>query len=1345
MQIFAYITPECATDADKHGFASEVITLREKIEADQSTGSWDRVLPSPFIRKKLGSFRLVAEQRQIGDSVVVCFRALMARGDSKYTAFIASPNAFFAELDQRVLSKWLDERMTSPPTPLVTPSATEEAFLYLSNRGHEGPVVFETSEWVERVGELPREARGWLLDLLREVVDGQHAEPIATSPRAAVAVLFKKLQHNADTLLLAPILGGTATSQQELLGLQVSFAKLLKNNGLSDTDVRRVSRRAYPAVVLADDSLWFAIESDAAANLALSPEELSVLESVFYDVGPAAETSPRFPLFINGRPGSGKSTVLQYMFAEFLGQHLAQGGPGDGNQPLYLTYSDELLRHAVNAVEKLVRCNASIQLGTGAIPDASIKIGIAKSFRLLHEYARELLPPDEGIVFAPDKRLTFPSFRRMWQQKARAPKFRRLAPELVWHVLRTYIKGMRDEYGDYLDVDGYRELPAKRRTVPVETYQQVFEDVWEGWFGEVCNEEFLWDDQDLTRRALDVCGPDLARHPVVFCDEAQDFTRNELELIARLSVFTKRSLRPQEIRRVPIAFAGDPFQTLNPTGFQWASVGARFHEQIVKELDPTEKCRLGFNFKELAFNYRSTTPIVGFCNLIQVLRGVLFDIGSLSPQLTWSNDAAPHPALFSADDPTTMKRLAEQDEIVIIIPCQEGEEESYIATDPHLGEIIASGVMRNVLSPMAAKGLEFSRVVLYKFGHECISQYPNLHKAIVSRITQTDPDLSLPMEYFVNRLYVAASRPKRRLFVVDSRDAIDELWSAPALRDTSALLRCLPHADSKGWEEAHLATLRPGVDEDWTADRDDPLTLAEQFFSQGRSTRNAYLLQMAEANFKRAAAPRRALECAAYRLELQESFAEAGRAFWEISRLDDAVRCFWRGESFADLASIADTADRPEIRAARFMVSDGGVDECEAMLLYMANLTTAGTGVGFLGRPWRAVMERLVKQLAGIAKDADSVERYFSQIREIEAVGVNVPHSVEYGDIAYSAGHYAVAVVCWAGSAGLKDSERRKRHEHARAFSEPFPQNLQWLKLLGRNDLIVQEIGKRSAFALDSEMLAVVITASVSEQSIEDAVDWCRSSDNPVWALNELVAASSALLIETRQDELVLEAMKLALSKGDWDAGVSIASDVRYSDARREAFEQWLVVEIANSNQLAHHARKEDRERVARYLSVIADHLVPGESDRMKALGAAFERTGQIVKSLTFYESVWKRRDEAWPPADRRYAEQRWIRCKLRQAERSRLANKRLDARDQERDAEIRLHSLAVRLTEIPDIVVIDALATGKSLAIPRAELSGDQVRAARDLAKASSQWTAASIGRMLGVPEELVERALLE
>jgi superfamily I DNA/RNA helicase len=285
---------------------------------------------------------------------------------------------------------------------------------------------------------------------------------------------------------------------------------------------------------------------------------------------------------------------------------------------------------------------------------------------------------------------------------------------------------MAYEADGYLDPDSYKEIPNKRKTVCTDTYELIYTDVWEKWYRDICQNGSRWDDQDLTRRVLTLNDAEISGYPAVFCDEAQDFTSIELELILRLSLFSQRQIPPRSLRLVPFAFAGDPFQTLNPTGFDWNAVQSTFHESIVQALDRAAQASLEFNYRELSFSYRSTRNIVGFCNLLQLLRGVLFDIGNLRPQRAWfDDDDSSLPVYFNLSDAACQRKIEEQPEMVIIVPCQEGDESDYVAGDPLLSQIVSrEGEIRNILSPMSAKGLEFSRVVLYKFGEDFCQNYP---------------------------------------------------------------------------------------------------------------------------------------------------------------------------------------------------------------------------------------------------------------------------------------------------------------------------------------------------------------------------------------------------------------------------------------------------------------------------------------------------------------------------------------------------------------------------------------------------------------------------------------------
>ena len=62
---------------------------------------------------------------------------------------------------------------------------------------------------------------------------------------------------------------------------------------------------------------------------------------------------------------------------------------------------------------------------------------------------------------------------------------------------------MMAEKGEYLDVEGFAELPRDSKSVTQETFQLVFDHIWPGYLS-WCKENEFWDDQDLVRNLLEL-------------------------------------------------------------------------------------------------------------------------------------------------------------------------------------------------------------------------------------------------------------------------------------------------------------------------------------------------------------------------------------------------------------------------------------------------------------------------------------------------------------------------------------------------------------------------------------------------------------------------------------------------------------------------------------------------------------------------------------------------------------------------------------------------------------------------------------------------------------------------
>jgi superfamily I DNA/RNA helicase len=105
---------------------------------------------------------------------------------------------------------------------------------------------------------------------------------------------------------------------------------------------------------------------------------------------------------------------------------------------------------------------------------------------------------------------------------------------------------------------------------------------------------------------------------------------------------------------------------------------------------------------------------------------------------------------------------------VVIIPCEEGQEDEFVRADPLLGNRSDQSGLFTVLSPMSAKGSEFGKVILYKYGDACPQGLFSSSGRDTARVLED--------EYFLNKLYVAITRAMKYLLIVDTPRGEEVLW-----------------------------------------------------------------------------------------------------------------------------------------------------------------------------------------------------------------------------------------------------------------------------------------------------------------------------------------------------------------------------------------------------------------------------------------------------------------------------------------------------------------------------------------------------------------------------------------
>lgn len=1339
MTFFVYISDACAVDAQQFGVTDHLAELALTIERDQAFWQLEAFEYPFWVKKRLGNrhTRLICrlESHHVGATlhhVLVCLRILQ-RGGREYEQLFTNIKKYgedlYRQIDPAKVVAVLQQRCQDDHlTALPVPSTEENQFIYAvrsqyqhTELHHQRDMMYDSWSWVEQSATRFEES------MLHEIADRlqQQLPELATAAQADdQSVLAYTLgeyvgyrvlllwfaQHQLSYLTLEAI------NPQDNLPLSERHWSVEQLRAAADTasfeqfqqQISRTARRVYPQLVGWNAHDWLTLQHDQVANLALSPEEAEILNVTQQQERP-------FPLFINGRAGSGKSTILQCLFADYLHYALQNNTQ---SHPIYFSCNQQLADRAAEMVWQIVQHSCRYtDHHVAAI--GSLNLHQMRQYCVeFRQFLYQQLSEAQRQRFAVGRLIEYGRFRQLWDDKFSRLRDaqQRYPASLCWHVIRCYIKG--SDAGDYLEPEDYAELGQDLRHVPQELFELIYQKVWLGWYQPLCKQHQYWDDQDLVRELLQTerLQP---QFPAIFCDESQDFTRLELQAILRLNLFSGRSIETHNIQRIPLVFAGDQFQTLNPTGFRWESVKAQVVEQFIFALDPAHQTRLSeISYRELTYNFRCSHAIAYFSNIIHGLRAKLFGLKQLQPQRSWhSHDGCRDVVFVDMDDPSLYLSLASQYDLVFVVPCVDGAELDYIRADPVLSVLIQireqGGTSIPVLSVNRAKGLEFSRVVMYGFAQDCPKELQ-----LDQNHTWSDGQ-KIHVEYYLNRLYVAATRARSQLLLLDRATDYQDFWSAFAHPLDAPLQLDQLQTEQADWV-THLGTLRRAELDDLTPDADQIRTMqknAEQMQQQGWEQRDAYFLQQAANLYQQLGIgyESKQQQCLAQVDYLEQRFADAAVRFLQVEQPLWAFESYWRAQDWAQAYQMLQQQSlATTVRAEREFLAlsqrdhvspQAYINAAHALVLHLQSAQQAATTLLAEDLPnqtaWQQVvmhvLERLPMDAAGaIWREVYQVSQALNQ--QANFAGQIAPSYL--AEFAYLADQMADACQHWeAARAELKIQPPTPRYEHAIIASRAFPDNLDaLLKLQEYPQLYQAMLTHADPNTLNSKVWSSVVDALQQHDPVKLKQVLGQQlpllTDMPLFDL--LSTKLQALpMLNTLSKQIHKLKLLRACTEGHW-AMVQAALDqlLPTHQQLRSPSDLQTLLNLPNPNKkqqkqlqfnpdpklvliLQGLARSEPYSKM-----VIDDHLsntAQGIMDTLKAmfqqtipnpyppvrrqayakhikvwrtqfeqvrlLGSVLERSNNFIEALSFYEQLEK--------TDPEYAQQRWLACKLRQAEHS--------------------------------------------------------------------------------------------
>lgn len=1301
MKNFVFSTNRYDEEAKKHGKAKALDMFRVKTSSEGYKHPREMEytkFPGNYIKIKHENFRSVLTTKQFtieGQQICVYIALRMfARGDSEYDKFKLSTKSEKerdtitgkVSLDWAYYEKEVKERLKEPTVISNKPELTNSENLFIStplNINHKlfETTIFETKEWINCVNDNftgYKNAEGEFTDFTNAANEiNKCLYDNLFNPSRWYPIEFKEYA----------ILAYKREDGNWIL------AKLVSRNpqGEYSTEIPKEIptdfQRGYPYTFLEDRDEWRVMEQDSKSNMVLSSQQVDIVSQKLI----------RYPLFLTGRAGSGKSTLLQYLFAEVILRYInSRDNVGiELKAPVYLSYSSNLIDDAKKLCTTLFEKN---NVYKNALEDKNVNYKkdiqplLPKMFyvfkTLLCECIEQKDPGKVKKLFPDSKYISFPRFNSIWKKKF--GKIRNAArdygPSVSWHVIRTYIKGWDSDA--YLTPDDYDQIGDKNQSVTPKTFRTIYENVWKKWYSKLNIEEGAWDDQDLVIYCLQENCID-ERFSAVFCDESQDFTRVEIDFILNSSSFAQRSIKIQDdINKLPFVFAGDEFQTLNPTGFSWESLRSYFTERLSTLVGIKPQKGMIPSPVVLSENFRSTRNIVKLANRIQLLRASRFNEYSV-PQKPHFSQEGSSVYCISPSDEETLKKLKDNG-VVLIVPTNDGESvEQYIKDSP-LKDFVKfeEGVPSNItiLNPTQAKGLEYPNVAIFGFNTKNNQgiQIDNLTKWFDNHEC---PNLTedIGLKYQVSNAYVAVTRASSNLYIIDDvnrssfwafafNQSEDESLDKEINHLQLLMFGNLSSAKRDQWSENEIGWIEYVKDIDISDENLKYLSSNEHkqdLENRAAELHDSKLMLQAATSYKSAGNRIDEARCRAKAAAYDERFDEAAEWFSKAGMYDKAVDNYWlelnvnqqqsvvekikklTGKSHNKKIEFCKKTTAPTLRDIKM-----GLDDMAIFLRENSKEQACYKAWSYI---ITLMMQNLKTEGAEGTKEIPIIIKALDKLAEFD-IEVNACRS-KLASIAYGIGANEEAIKVWES---MKKVERIPEYCNAKLKVERYPKTIEFYE--GTKDpkwfnKLIEDARKNLDIPLTESQKTVLCRA------VRQGSD-CKKEFK--WLLPFMLSSSDSI---GSTDNVVREAKELGINVNKYV--IHTIAELRYSDLRswkrpKVEYVDAEVEPLFDAIEAIGRIRKSDfLGYMQRALKTMKTKDFCGTNykrfARKKAalfvfpeLGKAFEQSGTFVNACIFYEWAVANTDDK---DLKRLMDERWIVCKERQAHNDDNDNYRADAK----------------------------------------------------------------------------------
>ena len=420
------------------------------------------------------------------------------------------------------------------------------------------------------------------------------------------------------------------------------------------------------------------------------------------------------------------------------------------------------------------------------------------------------------------------------------------------HWLEKQRELTRKKYLSFADYEALGKKKAPHFHHDRKQIYQIFE-----WYQDRLDSHGLWDELDLTREVINLLNehdPDKFRYDLVVCDEVQDLTDIQHELL----FYIVRDPRN-------VLLTGDIKQIINPSGFRWEELKRHFYERDLPVPEITS----------LKLNFRSSGSIVELSNILLELKSRWLGVNTDEFKEEWKYKGRPPIVVKQVDEARMLESLKLTGARKTILVRHAHEKE-------RLQKLLGTELVFTIYE---AKGLEFDTVLLWKFASDLTTL--DVWKAILEKSNLDVHQAKIRHE--VNLLYVAITRAQKDLLIYDGKQP-SLIWESNAFR-----------------EQVYLTDDIAYVDDVWNV-----VSSPEEWHEQGDYFFEREYYRAAMECYKNAGDQQAYLLAHAYDAEKRQDWKLAAKLFDQLGETEKAATYYERSGGFARAFSLWQEAERRE-------------------------------------------------------------------------------------------------------------------------------------------------------------------------------------------------------------------------------------------------------------------------------------------------------------------------------------------------------------------------------------------------------------------------------------------------